>query len=1077
MPQDAIFVRGAREHNLKNIDVMIPRDQLVVITGLSGSGKSSLAFDTIFAEGQRRYLESLSAYARNFVGQMEKPDVDHIDGLSPAISIDQKSTSHNPRSTVGTVTEIYDYMRLLYARTGHPHCPNCGREVSQQTPQQMVDAILELPEGTRLMLLAPLVRSRKGEYRQLFEDLRRTGYVRVRVNGQIRDLSEEIDLDRYKQHTIEVVVDRLIVRHTTAEVHAEDGEAADGEEPHLRFVAERRSLYDLRPLETDEPEDEPGEAAAPASGASRLAPKRDTSFRQRVADSVETTLKLGNGTLLVSVIDGEERLFSEKFACVYCGISIDEIAPRTFSFNNPHGACPECTGLGTKQEIDEELIVTNPNLSVAEGAILPWSKFGSSSGWYSSQLEAVAKQHGFSLNTPWKKLEPQQRKVLLHGTGEEEITFSYENRQGQKRQHRRVFEGVIPNLERRFHESSSESMREEIGQYMSDRPCPVCKGARLKPEALSVTVGGANIVEVCQLPINHAFQFFAELDSGSQDASAAEQARASKWSAGEEPGKNGHRPATVAATDPTTINQVVSTSQNGAAASVMQVHPTPLSERERIIARQILKEIRARLGFLVDVGLDYLTLWRSATTLSGGEAQRIRLATQIGSSLMGVLYILDEPSIGLHQRDNARLIRTLLRLRDLGNTLLVVEHDEEMMRSSDYIIDIGPGAGEHGGRVVGAGPIDAIMANPDSITGQYLSGKQRIEMPRQRRDGNGKDLIIKGARENNLRHIDVTIPLGRFVSITGVSGSGKSSLINEILYKRLAQHFYRAHDKPGAHDEIEGLEHLDKVINIDQSPIGRTPRSNPATYTGAFTNIREIFAQVPEARARGYQAGRFSFNIKGGRCEACQGAGIIQIEMQFLPDVYVACEVCKGRRYNRETLEIHYKGKTISDVLDMTVEEGLKFFEPIPSIANKLSTLNDVGLGYIHLGQPATTLSGGEAQRIKLATELSRRATGRTLYILDEPTTGLHFADVARLLDVLQRLVDMGNSVVVIEHNLDIIKSADWLIDLGPEGGNGGGLVIAEGTPEEVAQMDHSFTGQFLTHVLNDAQQVASGIR
>ena len=1059
MPQENIMVRGAREHNLKNIDVMIPRDKLVVITGLSGSGKSSLAFDTIFAEGQRRYLESLSAYARNFVGQMEKPDVDHIDGLSPAISIDQKSTSHNPRSTVGTVTEVYDYLRLLYARAGHPHCPNCGREVSQQTPQQMVDAILEMPEGTRLMLLAPLVRSRKGEYRQLFEDLRKSGYVRVRVNGQIRDVNEEIDLDRYKQHTIEVVVDRLIVRHASSTEHSEveagDGvaeQAAEDESP-LRFVAERRSLYDVRPLEAAEESDDP-EQTTPTPR--RTAVKRDTSFRQRVADSVETALKEGGGTLLVSVIDGEERLYSEKFACVYCGISIDEIAPRTFSFNSPHGACPECTGLGTKQEIDEELIVTNPSLSLAEGAILPWSKFGSTSTWYSSQLEAMAQQYGFSLKAPWKKLAPEHRKLILHGTTEE-LTFTYENRQGQTRSHKRTFEGVIPNLERRFRESSSESMREEISQYMSDRPCPVCKGARLKPAALGVTVGGYNVVDVCQLPINQALQFFLELEGSDQEALAQ-----SKWSAGEANGTNGHGGAA---------------GKNGANGAGLQAHPTPLSEREHIIGRQILKEIKARLGFLVDVGLDYLTLWRSATTLSGGEAQRIRLATQIGSSLMGVLYILDEPSIGLHQRDNARLIRTLVRLRDLGNTLLVVEHDEEMMRASDHIIDIGPGAGEHGGYVVAAGPLETVMATPESITGQYLSGKTRIETPLKRREGSGKSLVIRGARENNLRHIDVTVPLGKFVAITGVSGSGKSSLINEILYKRLAQNIYRAHDKPGAHDDIEGIGQLDKVINIDQSPIGRTPRSNPATYTGAFTTIREIFAQVPEARARGYQAGRFSFNIKGGRCEACQGGGIIQIEMQFLPDVYVACEVCKGRRYNRETLEIHYKGKTISEVLDMTVEEAMRFFEHIPSIYNKMATLNDVGLGYIHLGQPATTLSGGEAQRIKLATELSRRATGRTLYILDEPTTGLHFADVSRLLDVLQRLVDLGNSVVVIEHNLDVIKSADWLIDLGPEGGNGGGLVIAEGTPEEVAQMEHSFTGQFLTHVLDQTQPVVSGAR
>jgi excinuclease ABC subunit A len=1069
MPHDSIVVRGAREHNLKNIDVAIPRDKLVVITGLSGSGKSSLAFDTIFAEGQRRYLESLSAYARNFVGQMEKPDVDHIDGLSPAISIDQKSTSHNPRSTVGTVTEIYDYLRLLYARVGHPHCPNCGREVSQQTPQQMVDAILDLPEGTRLMLLAPLVRSRKGEYRSLFEDLRKSGYVRVRVNGQVRDLSEDIELDRYKQHTIEVVVDRLIVRHAPAgsDGSGEDEETAHiEEEPKLRFVAERRSLYDVRRLEPDvdgpheDEAEDAGEAPAPQP---RPAVKKDTSFRQRVADSVETTLKLGSGTLLVSIIDGEERLYSEKFACVYCGISIEEIAPRTFSFNNPHGACPECTGLGTKQEMDEELIVTNPNLTIAEGAILPWSKFGTSMTWYTSQLEGLAKHYGFNLHVPWKKLAPEHRKLILYGTNGEEIKFSYENRQGQRREHWRPFEGVIPNLERRYRETTSEGMREELRQYMSDRPCPVCKGARLKPEALAVTVGGATIVEVCRLPVNQALRFFEALE-GMDTQSAT-----SRWSAGEQ---NGHHPAS-AGWQPALQTPTPASGDAGAASPM----PTLLTERERIIGRQVLKEIRSRLSFLVDVGLDYLTLERSATTLSGGEAQRIRLATQIGSSLMGVLYILDEPSIGLHQRDNARLIRTLRRLCDLGNTLLVVEHDEEMIRASDHLIDVGPGAGEHGGRVVVAGPIETVMAHPESLTGQYLSGKKRIEIPRARRDGNGKALVIRGARENNLRNIDVSIPLGRFVAVTGVAGSGKSSLINEILYKRLAQHLYRAHDKPGVHAEIAGMDSLDKVINIDQSPIGHTPRSNPATYTGAFTPIRELFAQVPEARARGYQAGRFSFNVKGGRCEACQGGGIIQIEMQFLPDVYMACEMCKGQRYNRETLEILYKGKTISEVLDMTVEEALAFFEPIPAIANKLTTLNAVGLGYIHLGQPATTLSGGEAQRIKLATELSRRATGRTLYILDEPTTGLHFADVARLLDVLQRLVDMGNSVVVIEHNLDVIKNADWIIDLGPEGGNGGGLVIAEGTPEQVAEMEQSFTGQFLMHMLHEGQKVASSIK
>src|SRR5579859_2721988 len=1068
MPQDRIVVRGAREHNLKNIDIVIPRDKLVVITGLSGSGKSSLAFDTIFAEGQRRYVESLSSYARQFLGQMDKPDVDHIDGLSPAISIDQKSTSHNPRSTVGTVTEIWDYMRLLYARVGHPHCPNCGREISRQSVEQIVDAIVALPDNSRLMLLAPLVRERKGEYKNIFEDMRRAGYVRVRVDGDIRDLGEEIELDKYKKHTIEVVIDRLVIRHPHAA--AEETPGSNGHATGLRLVAERSAAY------VADNADAPGDP--------------ELSQRTRVADSVETTLKLGNGIVLVSIIGGEEKLYSEHFACVYCGISLEEIEPRSFSFNSPKGACPECTGLGTKLEIDEDLIVTNPDLSINEGAILPWSRFASASQWYTTLLKSVAKRFVFSLDTPWKDLTDEARNVVLHGANDE-VSFYYRNRQGTRREHNTAFEGVVPNLMRRYKEAT-EHGRQEIEQYMSAVPCPVCKGARLKKEVLAVTVGNRNIVEVGNLSIVNALRFFDALTAATSASSLPADGGAlpAAPTVGDVPfpakpaTANGHSPSfsVVKSTPKSGKNGSLIPSEEGDASTGRPRRPedrliTPLTEREGVIARQILKEIRARLGFLVDVGLDYLSLFRSAASLSGGEAQRIRLATQIGSSLMGVLYILDEPSIGLHQRDNARLIRTLLRLRDLGNTLLVVEHDEEMMRSADYIIDIGPGAGEHGGRVVAAGPIETIMATPASLTGQYLSSQKQIETPRQRRAGNGKALVIRGARENNLRHIDVTIPLGKFVAITGVSGSGKSSLVNEILYKRLAQHIYRAHDKPGAHDDLEGMEQLDKVINIDQSPIGRTPRSNPATYTGAFTNIREIFAQIPEARARGYQAGRFSFNIKGGRCEACQGAGIIQIEMQFLPDVYVACEVCKGRRYNRETLEMHYKGKSISDVLDMTVEEATRFFEHIPSIYNKMATLNDVGLGYIHLGQPATTLSGGEAQRIKLATELSRRATGRTLYILDEPTTGLHFADVARLLDVLQRLVDMGNSVVVIEHNLDIIKNADWIIDLGPEGGNGGGLVIAEGTPEGVAQMGHSFTGQFLTHALDQTQPVAGSAR
>ncbi len=1019
MPLDHIAVRGAREHNLKNIDVIIPRDKLVVITGLSGSGKSSLAFDTIFAEGQRRYVESLSSYARQFLGQLEKPDLDHIDGLSPAISIDQKSTSRNPRSSVGTVTEIYDYLRLLYARVGHPHCPNCGREVSQQTVQMMVDAITSKPDGTRLLLLAPLVRGRKGEYRQVFEEMRRAGYVRVRVDGEVRDLSDVIELDKYKQHTIEVVVDRLVIRH-----EAEASAASDE-----RRVAEAPASYT------------PHTSAAPADP--------EASQRQRVTDSVETTLKLGSGIILVSVIGGDEQLYSERFACVYCGISLEEIAPRSFSFNSPYGACPDCTGLGTKLEVDVDLFVSNPELSINEGAIQPWSRLTMVSAWYAKQLSAVAEKYEFSLDMPWKDLSEQAKQYVLYGAPGE-IAFSYTNRQGARRTHRTTFEGVAPNLERRY-KDASETGRADIEQYMSARVCPTCHGARLKPDMLAVTVGGHNISEVTSFSIINALRFFEVITASGEDRSPTYHNSANGAN-----GANGKR-----ATKRGALRLVKSEEQGPAFADA-----PPLTERELTIARQVVKEIKSRLGFLVDVGLDYLTLSRSATSLSGGEAQRIRLATQIGSSLMGVLYILDEPSIGLHQRDNARLIQTLTRLRDLGNTVLVVEHDEDTMHAADHIIDMGPGAGEHGGYVVAEGTLAQIKANPQSLTGQFLSGARRIEVPTERRTGNGKSLLIRNARENNLKGIDVRIPLGKLVVVTGVSGSGKSTLINEILYKRLAQTLNRAHDRPGQHDGIDGMAALDKVIDIDQSPIGRTPRSNPATYTGAFTTIREIFSQAPEARLRGYLPGRFSFNVKGGRCEVCKGEGILTIEMNFLPDVYVTCEACKGKRYNREALEITFKGKTISDVLDMTVSEALEYFDAIPSVRNKLATLEDVGLGYIHLGQPATTLSGGEAQRIKLATELSRRATGRTMYILDEPTTGLHFADVERLLAVLQRLVDAGNTVVVIEHNLDIIKAADWLIDLGQDGGERGGEVIAEGTPEQIAAHLTSYTGQFLAPLL-----------
>jgi excinuclease ABC subunit A len=981
MALDQIVIKGARQHNLKNIDISIPRDRLVVITGLSGSGKSSLAFDTIYAEGQRRYVESLSSYARQFLGQMDKPDVDFIGGLSPAISIDQKGTSHNPRSTVGTVTEIYDYLRLLYARIGRPHCPKCGRPVQQQSAEQITDAVLALPPGSRIMILAPLVRGRKGEYHQVFEDVRRAGFVRVRVNGEIRDVGEEIKLDRYKQHTIEVVVDRLIV-------------------PEL------------------------------VSGDNDIGINPDTG---RVADSVEQALKLGSGTVIVATMAGdnsEDLIFSEHFACVYDNISLGEIEPRTFSFNSPHGACPECTGLGHRLEVDPDLVIPNKSLSIEDGAIVSWGKAGINGNvWYRDLVGALAQSRGFSLTQPVSELSEGDLNAVLYGTKGERIPIRHVSKRGGRVHEYKVeYEGVIPNLERRFKETESDFIRQDIERYMAKRPCPVCKGARLKPEALGVTIAGRSIDETTNMSVVMALDFFTALEELRPFADV----------------KSG-RAARVRFKDERLLT---------------------LTEREQTIARQVLKEIRARLGFLVDVGLDYLTLDRTAGTLSGGEAQRIRLATQIGSGLMGVLYILDEPSIGLHQRDNARLIRTLERLRDVGNTLIVVEHDEETIRSADHVIDIGPGAGEHGGQIIAAGSLADILRCEESLTGQYLSGQLAVPVPTARRAGNGKSISIEGARENNLKGVDVSLPLGTFITITGVSGSGKSTLVREVLYKALAQALHRSRDRAGLHDRIAGLQHLDKVIDIDQSPIGRTPRSNPATYTGMFTPLRELFTQMPEARIRGYKPGRFSFNVKGGRCEACEGDGILKIEMQFLPDVYVPCEVCKGKRYNRETLEVKFKGKSIAEVLEMTVEEALDFFDAIPTVRNKLQTLYEVGLGYIHLGQPATTLSGGEAQRVKLATELSRRATGKTIYILDEPTTGLHFADVAKLLQVLTRLVDTGNTIVVIEHNLDVIKTADYIVDLGPEGGDAGGTIIATGTPEEIAAHPDSYTGQFLKPLL-----------
>ena len=958
MGNDSIIIRGARQHNLKNIDLDIPRDKLVVITGISGSGKSSLAFDTIYAEGQRRYVESLSAYARQFLGQMNKPDVDYIEGLSPAVSIDQKSTTKNPRSTVGTVTEIYDYLRLLFARIGKPHCPECGREISQQTVQQMVDAVMAQPEGTKFQVLAPVVRGRKGEYRQVFEDIQKEGYVRVRVDGQTYEVTDDIELDRYKQHWIDVVVDRLVVKE---------------------------------------------------------------GIEKRLADSLEAALKMGKGVTGIDVLSerptsniehqtsngktengecGTTMLFSEQFACSECGISLEEIAPRNFSFNSPYGACPDCHGLGIHTELDPALILPDWDLSIDDGAIAPFAR--STGDYFRGLIAGVAQKYKFSMSTPIKDLSDEQRDALLHGA-DGKIIVTFKNRFGRIRHFDTSFDGLVSILNDRYKETSSQMVREETEKYMSTKKCPSCHGQRLRKESLAVTINGMNISQVSAMSVKQAYDLF------------------------------------------NTIR---------------------LTERDETIARQVVKELKTRLSFLLNVGLSYLTLDRTAATLAGGEAQRIRLATQIGSGLMGVIYILDEPSIGLHQKDNRKLIDTLLRLRDLGNTIVVVEHDEETIRSADHIIDIGPGAGEHGGRIVAQGKLEDILNEKNSLTGLYLKGKKSIPIPKKRRPVNGKFLEIRGAREHNLKSINVKFPLSSFICVTGVSGSGKSTLVQETLFPRLMYRLHGTHGVWGDHDEITGIEHIDKVIDIDQSPIGRTPRSNPATYTGTFDIIRDLFASTPDARVRGYTPGRFSFNVKGGRCEACRGDGIIKIEMHFLPDVYVPCEVCKGKRYNRETLDIKYKGKTIADVLDMTVGTALEFFKNIPGITRRLQTIHDVGLDYIKLGQPATTLSGGEAQRVKLASELAKRGTGKTLYILDEPTTGLHFADIQKLLDVLSRLTDAGNTVLVIEHNLDVVKTADYIIDLGPEGGDDGGRVVATGTPEEVAKVKGSYTGHFLKKVL-----------
>ncbi|WP_068692753.1 excinuclease ABC subunit UvrA [Thermobifida halotolerans] len=942
---DRLVIRGAREHNLKNVSLDLPRDSMIVFTGLSGSGKSSLAFDTIFAEGQRRYVESLSAYARQFLGQMDKPDVDFIEGLSPAVSIDQKSTSRNPRSTVGTITEVYDYLRLLWARVGRPHCPRCGREISRQTPQQIVDRVMELAEGTRFQVLAPVVRGRKGEYAELFRNLQAKGFTRARVDGALVRLDEAPALKKYETHDIAVVVDRLSVK---------------------------------------------------ASAVKRL------------TDSVETALQLAGGTILLEFVDlpaddpERERIYSEHLYCPYDDLSFEELEPRSFSFNSPYGACPECAGLGTRMEVDPELVVPDPAKTLNEGAIAPWSG-GSPSEYFTRLMQALGEAIGFDLDTPWEKLSRAARRALLNGH-DTQVHVSYRNRYGRQRAYYTDFEGVVNWVRRRHSESDSDFVRERLQGYMRVVPCPACQGSRLKPDVLAVTVGGRSIAEVSALPLNECARFLGSLE---------------------------------------------------------------LSERDRVIAAQVLKEINARLGFLLDVGLDYLSLSRAAGTLSGGEAQRIRLATQIGSGLVGVLYVLDEPSIGLHQRDNFRLLETLQRLRNIGNTLIVVEHDEDTIRAADWVVDIGPGAGEHGGRVVVSGPVRELVDNPESVTGQYLSGRRAIEVPDVRRSRDARrQLVVKGARENNLRDLDVAFPLGVFTAVTGVSGSGKSTLVNEILYKALAKELNGAREVPGRHTRVNGTNQVDKVVHVDQSPIGRTPRSNPATYTGVFDHIRKLFAQTTEAKVRGYQPGRFSFNVKGGRCEACAGDGTIRIEMQFLPDVYVPCEVCHGARYNRETLDVHYKGRTIADVLDMPIEEALEFFEPISAIRRHMQTLNDVGLGYVRLGQPATTLSGGEAQRVKLATELQRRSTGRTVYVLDEPTTGLHFADIEKLLGVLGRLVDAGNTVIVIEHNLDVVKTADYVIDMGPEGGARGGTVVATGTPEEIAEVPESYTGRFLRKIL-----------